>query len=49
MEWLDDVREDIRRTKINWKIVVGDREDWKKIVELAMTLIPIIRVVELSN
>ena len=26
-EWLDDVRIDLRRVKINW-MVVGEREEW---------------------
>ena len=36
MECLDDLREDLRSMKINWKRIV-EREEWKKIVELAKT------------
>ena len=38
------MREDNTRTKILWKKVYGNREEWKQIVELAKTYI---RVVEL--
>jgi hypothetical protein len=31
------VGEDFRRIKINWRRVVGEREEWKKIVELVKT------------
>ena len=38
IEWFDDVRGDIKKMKINnWKMVVKDREEWMKIVELAKT------------
>ena len=35
MEWLNDVREDFRRKKKNWKRIIGDREEWKNTVELS--------------
>ena len=34
MEWLDDVRENLKRDEDRLKKSFGDREEWKKIVEL---------------
>jgi hypothetical protein len=34
-ERLDDVRKDPSKIEINWKRMLGNRREWRKIVELA--------------
>jgi len=39
LRWEDDVLEDIKNMYVsNWKIVVQNRDSWKKVVEQARTL-----------